>query len=39
VIGGPERRHETPTFTIGERVIWGATGFILADLLTRMGLS
>jgi len=39
LISRPEGRHETPTFTIGERVIWGATGFILVDLLTRMGLS
>jgi len=39
VISGAEGRHETPTFTIGEQVIWGATGFILVDLLTRMGLS
>lgn len=39
VVGGPDRRVETPTFTIGKRVIWGATGFILADLLSRMGLS
>ncbi len=39
VVSGPDGRHETPTFTLGGRVIWGATGFILADLLTRMGLS
>jgi 8-oxo-dGTP pyrophosphatase MutT (NUDIX family) len=27
----------TPTFTIGEHLIWGATGRILGDLLERLG--
>jgi 8-oxo-dGTP pyrophosphatase MutT (NUDIX family) len=28
----------TPTYTIGEHLIWGATGRILSDLLERLGL-
>ncbi|MGD0198017.1 MAG: CoA pyrophosphatase [Solirubrobacteraceae bacterium] len=34
----PVGRLETPTFTAGKQTIWGATAFILADLLHRLGL-
>ena len=27
----------TPTYTVGEHLIWGATGRILGDLLERLG--
>jgi 8-oxo-dGTP pyrophosphatase MutT (NUDIX family) len=33
-----ERLIDTPTFAAGDETIWGATGRILTDLLTRMAL-